>query len=71
MLAKQLVNLRKQKTKSYGMSAKVSAIGSQAKAMQSNVHMADAMKTTTNVSVTIAFSPFFTHIFFLLRPWSK
>jgi len=51
VLAKQLVNLRKQRTKSFGMSAKVSAIGSQSKAMQSNVRMAGAMKTTTNAMV--------------------
>lgn len=31
LLAKQLVNLRKQRTRSHGMSAKVSAVGSQAK----------------------------------------
>jgi len=47
VLAKQLVNVRKQKTRSYGMGAKVSAVNSQTKAMYSNVKMADAVKTTT------------------------
>jgi len=49
ILAKQLINLRKQKTRSYGMSAKMSGINSQTKTMMSSMKMADAMKNTTKV----------------------
>lgn len=47
VLAKQLVNLRKQKTKSYAVGSKVGAIGNQQKLMHSNMKMAGAMGTTT------------------------
>ncbi|BFZ25242.1 hypothetical protein BsWGS_28281 [Bradybaena similaris] len=47
ILAKQLVNLRKQKTKSYAMGSKISAIGNQQKVMSSNMKMAGALATTT------------------------
>ncbi|GFS22761.1 charged multivesicular body protein 2b [Elysia marginata] len=47
ILAKQLVNIRKQKTKSYAMNSKISAIGNQQKLMHSNMKMASAMGTTT------------------------
>jgi len=53
VLAKQLVNLRKQRTRSYGMSAKVSAVGSQSKAMNSNMKMAQVMKSTTDTMTTM------------------
>uniref|UniRef100_A0A915J7Z8 Charged multivesicular body protein 2b n=1 Tax=Romanomermis culicivorax TaxID=13658 RepID=A0A915J7Z8_ROMCU len=49
ILARQLVNIRKQKNRSCGMSAKVSGINTQTKAMMSNVKIADAMKTTNKV----------------------
>jgi len=48
VLAKQLVNLRKQRTRSYGMSAKVSGVNAQSKAMNSNMKMAQVMKTTAD-----------------------
>ncbi|RUS71765.1 hypothetical protein EGW08_020469 [Elysia chlorotica] len=47
ILAKQLVALRKQKTKSYAMNSKISSIGNQQKLMHSNMKMASAMGTTT------------------------
>uniref|UniRef100_A0A1I8GKR2 Charged multivesicular body protein 2b n=2 Tax=Macrostomum lignano TaxID=282301 RepID=A0A1I8GKR2_9PLAT len=47
VLAKQLVRLRQQKTRSYAMGSKVSAVGTQQKVMGANLKMADAMKTTT------------------------
>ncbi|KAH9508673.1 Charged multivesicular body protein 2b [Bulinus truncatus] len=47
ILAKQLIALRKQKTKSYAMGSKISSIGMQQKVMHSNVKMANAMATTT------------------------
>uniref|UniRef100_A0A0B7A8V6 Uncharacterized protein n=1 Tax=Arion vulgaris TaxID=1028688 RepID=A0A0B7A8V6_9EUPU len=47
ILAKQLINLRKQRTKSYAMGSKISAIGNQQKMMHSNMKMASAMGTTT------------------------
>lgn len=47
VLAKQLVALRKQQTKSYSVGSKISAIGNQQKLMHSNMKMAGAMATTT------------------------
>lgn len=47
ILAKQLIALRKQKTKSYAMGSKISSIGMQQKVMHSNMKMANAMGTTT------------------------
>lgn len=49
VLAKQLVNLRKQKTRSHAASSKITAVGMQAKGMASQVKMAEAMKDTTKV----------------------
>lgn len=51
VLAKQLVNLRKQKTKTYAINSRVQAIGTQGKMMHSNMKMADAMATTTKSMV--------------------
>jgi charged multivesicular body protein 2B len=53
VLAKQLVNLRKQKTKTYAVGSKMQAIGTQGKLMQSNMKMADAMATTTKTMVSM------------------
>ncbi|KAI8483919.1 Charged multivesicular body protein 2b [Branchiostoma belcheri] len=47
VLAKQLVALRKQKTRSYAASSQVQAVGIQAKTMQSTVKMAGAMERTS------------------------
>lgn len=43
LLAKQLVQLRKQKTRSYAASSKVKGISAQSKAMGANVKLANAM----------------------------
>lgn len=43
LLAKQLVQLRKQKTRSYTAGSKVQGISAQHKAMGANVKLADAM----------------------------
>merc|ERR1711963_338300 len=52
VLAKQLINVRKQKTRTYNMTSKVQAAVSTAKAMGANVKMSQAMaetsKTMTN-----------------------
>jgi len=47
VLAKQLVQLRNQKTKMFTANSKIQSIGTHAKVMQSNAKMADAMKSTT------------------------
>jgi len=49
ILAKQLVNLRKQKTRSHAASSKITSVGMQAKGMASQMKMAEAMKDTTKV----------------------
>jgi len=49
VLAKQLVNLRKQMTRSHAASSKIMGVGMQSKGMASQVKMADAMKSTTKV----------------------
>ncbi|XP_076445008.1 charged multivesicular body protein 2b-like [Babylonia areolata] len=51
ILAKQLVNLRKQKTKSFAAGSKMQAIGHQQKVMHSNMKMAKAMGSTTKTMV--------------------
>ncbi|KAK6169996.1 charged multivesicular body protein 2b [Patella vulgata] len=51
ILAKQLVALRKQKTKTYAVNSKIGAIGNQQKLMHSNMKMANAMGTTTKTMV--------------------
>lgn len=43
ILAKQLIQLRKQKTRTYAASSKVTSIGIQNKAMGANAKLADAM----------------------------
>merc|ERR1711936_1413760 len=47
VLAKQLINVRKQKTRTYSATSKVQAVGSASKAMGANVKLAETMKTTT------------------------
>ena len=47
MLAKQLVQLRKQKQRTYVASSQITAAGYTAKAMGANVRMAEAMGETT------------------------
>ena len=49
MLAKQLVNLRKQKTKNMAVSSRITAIGHQAQTMHSTAKMAGAMSTASKV----------------------
>uniref|UniRef100_T1IY41 Charged multivesicular body protein 2b n=1 Tax=Strigamia maritima TaxID=126957 RepID=T1IY41_STRMM len=46
MLAKQLVHIRKQKSRTYTAGSKVASASAQTRAMQSNAKMADAMATT-------------------------
>ncbi|XP_072901221.1 charged multivesicular body protein 2b [Hemitrygon akajei] len=47
LLAKQLVQLRKQKTRTYAVSSKVTSMSTQTKLMNSQMKMAGAMATTT------------------------
>ncbi|KAJ8282562.1 hypothetical protein COCON_G00050810 [Conger conger] len=47
ILAKQLVQLRKQKTRTYAVSSKVTSMSTQTKVMNSQMKMAGAMATTT------------------------
>ncbi|XP_074551767.1 charged multivesicular body protein 2b-like [Halichoeres trimaculatus] len=47
ILAKQLVQLRKQKARTYAVSSKVTSMSSQSKLMKSQMKMAGAMATTT------------------------
>ncbi|XP_059824636.1 charged multivesicular body protein 2b [Hypanus sabinus] len=47
VLAKQLVQLRKQKTRTYAVSSKVTSMSTQTKLMNSQMKMAGAMATTT------------------------
>jgi len=46
VLAKQLINIRKQKTRTYKATSQISAAGSSAKAMGANVKLAEAMGST-------------------------
>lgn len=49
VLAKQLVQLRKQKVRSKQMESKISSVNMQGKMMQSNMRMGEAMKSTAGV----------------------
>lgn len=49
VLAKQLVQVRKQKTRTYAVSSKVTSMSTQTKLMNSQMKMAGAMATTTKV----------------------
>lgn len=50
VLAKQLVHLRKQKTRTFAVSSKVTSMSTQTKVMNSQMKMAGAMSTTAKVS---------------------
>ena len=50
VLAKQLVHLRKQKTRTFAVSSKVTSMSTQTKVMNSQMKMAGAMSTTANGS---------------------
>merc|ERR1711936_1407102 len=50
VLAKQLINVRKQKTRTYSATSKVQAVGSASKAMGANVKLAETMKTMGNMN---------------------
>ena len=66
MLAKQLVQLRKQKQRTYVASSQITAAGYTAKAMGANVRMAEAMGETTKTmgQVCIMVLPVSTHFEF-------
>lgn len=48
ILAKQLVNVRKQKTRAFGMNSKIQSVSSHNRMMNSNVKLAEAMTTTAS-----------------------
>lgn len=54
VLAKQLLQVRKQKTRNLNTSSKVMGMGHQMQAMQSNVKMATSMATATKVMPLVA-----------------
>ncbi|KAJ7320441.1 hypothetical protein JRQ81_019952 [Phrynocephalus forsythii] len=53
VLAKQLVQLRKQKTRTYAVSSKVTSMSAQTKLMNSQMKMAGAMSTTAKTMQTV------------------
>ncbi|XP_068185362.1 charged multivesicular body protein 2Ba [Antennarius striatus] len=53
ILAKQLVQLRKQKTRTYAVSSKVFSMSAQTKVMNSQVKMAGAMASTTKTMQSV------------------
>lgn len=52
ILAKQLVQLRKQKNRTYAVSSKVTSMSTQTKVMNSQIKMAGAMSTTAKVRIS-------------------
>ncbi|TRY57960.1 hypothetical protein DNTS_030951 [Danionella cerebrum] len=54
ILAKQLVQLRKQKNRTYAVSSKVTSMSTQTKVMNSQMKMAGAMSTTAKFSLLLA-----------------
>lgn len=61
VLAKQLVQLRKQKTRTYAVSSKVTSMSTQTKLMNSQMKMAGAMSTTAKVSSEDLYIPHAVH----------
>lgn len=59
VLAKQLVNLRNQKKKTYTVGSRIQNIGTHGKLMQSNMKMAEAMASTTKSmkAMNVTFDP--------------
>lgn len=55
VLAKQLVQLRKQKNRTYAVSSKVTSMSTQTKVMNSQMKMAGAMSATAKVRHHIIF----------------
>ncbi|XP_073160268.1 charged multivesicular body protein 2b isoform X1 [Lepidochelys kempii] len=53
VLAKQLVQLRKQKTRTYAVSSKVTSMSTQTKVMNSQMKMAGAMSTTAKTMQSV------------------
>lgn len=53
LLAKQLVNIRKQKTRTYAANSRISSVAAQQKGMQANVKLAGAMGTATKTMVNM------------------
>jgi len=53
LLAKSLVQIRNQKSRTYSANSKISSINMQNKAMGSNIAMANAMQTTTKTMATM------------------
>ncbi|KTG05283.1 hypothetical protein cypCar_00029986 [Cyprinus carpio] len=53
ILAKQLVQLRKQKNRTYAVSSKVTSMSTQTKVMNSQMKMAGAMSTTAKTMQTV------------------
>lgn len=53
MLAKQLVNIRKQKTRTYAANSRISSVAAQQKSMQANVKLAGAMGSATKTMVNM------------------
>lgn len=49
ILAKQLLQIRKQKTRTYAANSKIQSVSTQSKAMGANVKLASAMGTTSKV----------------------
>ncbi|XP_045625691.1 charged multivesicular body protein 2b [Procambarus clarkii] len=53
LLAKQLVNIRKQKTRTYAANSRISSVAAQQKSLQANVKLAGAMGTATKTMVNM------------------
>ncbi|KAK8736951.1 hypothetical protein OTU49_004741 [Cherax quadricarinatus] len=53
LLAKQLVNIRKQKTRTYAANSRISSVAAQQKSLQANVKLAGAMGTATKTMVSM------------------
>lgn len=51
ILAKQLVQLRKQKSRFLVANSQISAVGNQSKVIQANIKLAGAISTTSKVSI--------------------
>lgn len=66
ILAKQLVQLRKQKNRTYAVSSKVTSMSTQTKVMNSQMKMAGAMSTTAKVQLFLFSMHLFMLFFFII-----
>ena len=69
ILAKQLIQLRKQETRTVAASSKITGIKTHTQVMASNIKLGEVMKTTTQVNEIKTFSLIYIKFLLNKRRW--